>query len=107
VLLRDHAAAAVRADEVAELHGRGVDAYEAADVYADCVPLAVRDESLTPDARRDFAARYADRAVALLRLAVQRGYRDVGAARKNGSFDAFRDRADFQQVLTDMAGRAP
>jgi tetratricopeptide (TPR) repeat protein len=46
---------------------------------------------------------YADRAVALLRRAVEAGYRDAAHMRKDPDLDALRGREDFQKLLAELA----
>jgi hypothetical protein len=56
---------------------------------------------LTPDehARR---ACLADRAVAELRRAIDRGFRDAGHIARDPDYDSIRSRADFKGLLADL-----
>jgi hypothetical protein len=57
--------------------------------------------------RRELAQQYADRAVALLRQAVAKGYKDVAHLKKDADLDGLRRRPDFQQLLADLEAKAP
>jgi hypothetical protein len=52
------------------------------------------------DAR--LAEQYATRAVALLRRAVEGGYKDLDHVKKDPRFDALRQRDDFKKLLEDL-----
>jgi len=45
---------------------------------------------------------YAQRAVALLRQAVEAGYKDVAQMKKDADLDPPRQRDDFQNLLTEL-----
>src|SRR5262249_17989642 len=47
----------------------------------------------------------AARAVALLRQAVQKGYKDLEQLKKDKDFDAVRSRDDFQKLLAEREGQ--
>ena len=53
------------------------------------------------------AEQYARRAVALLRQAAQKGFRDIAHLKKDTDLDGLRQRTDFQQVLVDLEAKAP
>jgi tetratricopeptide (TPR) repeat protein len=46
---------------------------------------------------------YADRAMELLRRAVQAGYRDAAHVKQDSDLDSLRGRDDFQQLLAELA----
>src|SRR5262249_6012979 len=103
VLLGDHVAAAAAADDLVRHAIELKDRVTAAGGLAGCVFLAERDKSLPSEKRTAAAANYADRAVALLRQAVDSGFRDAGALSQNPRFGPIRDRADFQALLKGMS----
>jgi hypothetical protein len=45
--------------------------------------------------------------VVLLREAAEKGFRDVAHMRRDTDLDALRRRADFQQFLRELQGKAP
>ncbi len=47
--------------------------------------------------------RHADEALATLRQAVRQGYRDAERLRRDRALAALRGRADFQELLADLA----
>jgi serine/threonine protein kinase/tetratricopeptide (TPR) repeat protein len=49
------------------------------------------------------AAKYADRAMELLRQSFEKGFLDVEHAKKDDDLTALRERPDFQKLLADMA----
>jgi serine/threonine protein kinase/Tfp pilus assembly protein PilF len=51
---------------------------------------------------RPQAEQYAVRAVQLLRQAVDKGYKDVEALKKDADFDVVRQRPDFQELLMEL-----
>ena len=69
-----------------------VDTYNAARGYALCVPLTDKPEE---------KERYAARAVALLKQAVEKGFKDVSLMKKDTALGALRDRDDFKACLKD------
>jgi serine/threonine protein kinase/tetratricopeptide (TPR) repeat protein len=69
------------------------DLYNAACGYALCVPLAD-----TPEAKEKYAAR----AVALLRQAVAKGFKDATQMKKDADLGALRQRDDFKKLLAEL-----
>ncbi len=51
--------------------------------------------------------RYAARAVAPLKQAVEKGYNDAAHIKKAPDLDALRDRTDFKALLKELEGRKP
>jgi hypothetical protein len=72
------------------------DVYNAACAYALCVLAVDKDED---------RERYAARAVALLRQAVDQGYEDADHLAKDKDLAALRERPDFQKLLADLADK--
>src|SRR5262249_37921636 len=75
--------------------------YVAAGVYAQAAAQA--GKQAPGGAGRAHAEKYARRAVALLREAVRKGYKNVAQIQKDSDLNALRGRPDFQQVLTQLA----
>jgi hypothetical protein len=71
------------------------------------VPLAEKDAWL-PEARREELARgYADRAVDLLRRAVQAGWKDAGHLTTDPDLKPLRGRKDFGELLAGLGSGRP
>jgi hypothetical protein len=105
--LGEHAAAAAAAEEMLPFEADPPkDAYTAACVLAQCVSLADKDAKLSEPERKELARHYADRAVALLRQAVAKGYKDVAKVEKEQDLDALRSRDDFKKLLADLKNSA-
>ncbi len=99
------------------LHGRPSEASAAADALAarwprdhESVYQCARVHALAASAVNDDAAlseRYASRAVALLRQAVEAGYHDAERLRKDSDLDSLRRREDFRELLKKLDARKP
>jgi eukaryotic-like serine/threonine-protein kinase len=72
-------------------------AYKAACSYALCVALTEKD---------NVKDHYAAHAVELLRLAVERGFKDTEHMKKDSELDALRQRDDFQKLLHELEGKS-
>jgi serine/threonine-protein kinase len=79
--------------------------YAAARVYA--LAAAQVTKQAAPHTSSLHAEQYARRAVALLRQAVQKGYKNIGHLKKDTDLDSLRRRADFQQLLADLEAKPP
>jgi tetratricopeptide (TPR) repeat protein len=105
--LGQHSATVAEADALARFAVDPVgDLYDAACFVARCVPLAEKDPMLDESKRKELAAQYAGRALALLRQAVQRGYTDAAHVRKDNDLDSLRSRRDFQDLLRELDEKA-
>jgi serine/threonine protein kinase len=92
--LKEFAKATAEADAVASAKAAAADGvYDAASVYAVCAGFAKE---------ADQAERYAARAVALLRRAVAKGFKDVAYLKKDDNFAALRARDDFRALLKEL-----
>jgi eukaryotic-like serine/threonine-protein kinase len=99
----DHAKAADAALDLARCTcDPATDNYDAACLAARCVPLALKDGQQSADRRPKLAQEYADRAMTLLRQAVQLGYKDAARMKKESSLDALHARDDFQKLLREL-----
>jgi serine/threonine-protein kinase len=77
--------------------------YNAACVYSLAVAQAMKQAPPNTSSLR--AERYARRAVALLRQAVQQGFQDVGHIKKDSDLDALRGRDEFKQLLAQLEAK--
>ena len=83
------------------------DAYDAACTLAECISIAHQREQRDDAQRQAAMRRYADRAMALLRDAVAKGWKDTAQMKKDTDLDALRPRADFQQLLNELERNQP
>jgi eukaryotic-like serine/threonine-protein kinase len=96
--LKDHARAAAGAEEVARFPKASAnDLFKAAGVLAKSAELSQDHPALSE--------KYAARAVATLRQAVDRGFRDPVQLRAVLEFNFVRSRADFQQIQRELDER--
>ena len=82
------------------------DLYNAACFLSCCVPLAEQDDQLPEAQRKPLAQTYADRAMTILRQAVQNGYKDVDHLKKDTDLDPLRSCADFRKLIADLESKA-
>jgi tetratricopeptide (TPR) repeat protein/tRNA A-37 threonylcarbamoyl transferase component Bud32 len=103
-----HAEAAAVADDLARAAVRPAeDVFEAARTLARCVPLAEKDAKLPGVKQQELAKAYADRALALMRQAVAKGYKDVDRLKKDTDLDPLRKRDDFRRLLAELEKPKP
>jgi serine/threonine protein kinase/tetratricopeptide (TPR) repeat protein len=108
VRLGDHAGAARAATRLPEILPDGREEYLRAAIFlAMCVPLAEKDAQLPEDKRKDLAREYGDRAAALVRQAVARGYRDRKGLEKNSVWEPIRSHDDFRKALQELDEARP
>ncbi len=101
--LGDHTAAAQAAEEFHTASADPIEAaYDAACYLSRCVPLAEKDVRLLAAQRREQAERYAGRSLALLREAVDKGFRDAAHLAKDNDLAPLRGRAEFQKLLREL-----
>jgi eukaryotic-like serine/threonine-protein kinase len=104
--LADHAEAAAAADSLPQTAvDPPEDLYRAGCFLARCVPLAEKDAKLLPSQRQKLATEYAERAVAALRQAVAKGYRDGKHLKEAPDLATVRQREDFQKLLAEFSER--
>ena len=82
-----------------------VDAYGAARMLAQCMPIVEKDDKLAPANRQAEIAFYADQAMAMLRDALAKGYKDAGHMRTDKDLDPLRSRADFKAVVAELEAK--
>jgi hypothetical protein len=105
--LKDHAAAA---EAIGQFLQAAVelprDAYNSACLFAGCARLAATDDRLSERERKERSSAYGDRALAALRQAIDRGYKDLAKMTKDTDLEPLRARADFQKLLAELEAKA-
>ena len=81
------------------------DAYDAAYVLAQCVPIVKANDRLDADQRQAEVAFYGDEAMKLLREAVAKGFKNAAQMKKEADLAPLRERKDFQQLVADLEKR--
>jgi tetratricopeptide (TPR) repeat protein len=101
--LGDHARLATTAEELARFrYDPANDTYKAGCLLCRCATLAEKDPRLDEAKRKEFARRYADQALALLRRAVSRGYKNAAEMRGNADLKPLQGREDFKKLLAEL-----
>jgi tetratricopeptide (TPR) repeat protein len=104
--LADHARLAAVADELAGFgYQPAKDTYTAASYLCRCMTLADKHTQLADAKRRELARSYADRALALLRQAVERGFNDAVQLKKDPDFEPLRAREEYRKLVADLEGK--
>jgi hypothetical protein len=100
---REHAEAARNTLEFSRLvPSNAQDTCDLAKLLSRCVRVVEQDGKLATKRRQELARRYGDLAMELLRQAVQNGYKDVEAVKKNPDLDPLRPRDDFKRLVADL-----
>ncbi len=81
---------------------RAVDAYHAACMLAQCVPIVEKDDKLDAPKRQAEVQFYADEAMIMLQDAVAKGYRDIEHIKTDVNLDTLREREDFQKLVAEL-----
>ena len=81
------------------------DDYDAASFLARCAALAGKDGQRSEARRQELARDYADRALVLLRQAVQHGFKDVDRLKKDPDLEPLRARGEFGKLVADLEVR--
>jgi tetratricopeptide (TPR) repeat protein len=101
--LANHAQLATTAEELARLcYDPAADAYSGASYLCQCITLADKDRQPADAQRKESAQNYANRALALLRQAIVRGYKDAASMKKDPNLEPLRARGDFKKLLADL-----
>jgi hypothetical protein len=79
-----------------------VDTYDAARTLASCIPIVQKLKQLDNAQRQAALQFYSDRAMAVLRDAVARGWKEAARLKSDTDLDALRQREDFQQLLNEL-----
>jgi eukaryotic-like serine/threonine-protein kinase len=82
-----------------------VDAYWAACMLAQCMPIVRKDDKLAAPRRQAEIAFYADQAMAMLRDALDKGYKDAGQMQTDRNLDPLRAREDFKTVVAELEAK--
>jgi serine/threonine protein kinase/tetratricopeptide (TPR) repeat protein len=84
---------------------RAIHVYDAACAFCRASAAAEHDTKLSLTDRNRLKARYANRAIELLRQAVAKGWRFPNVIREDGELDPLRAREDFQKLLADLEAK--
>jgi tetratricopeptide (TPR) repeat protein len=105
----DHTAAVDAAKGVAESKQASYTMiYNAACIYAQACTAARKDATLSFADQDKLASQYGDRALELLRQAVERGYKskaNVAHMRVDTDLDSLRNREDFQKLMQELEAK--
>jgi tetratricopeptide (TPR) repeat protein len=105
--LQDQAAAVRAAQTLRDLDwDHAVNAYDAACCLALCIPVVEKDPQADAGRRQQQARFYGDQALAMLRIAVARGFKDAALMKKDTDLDPLRQRDDFQKLLAEVEAAA-
>jgi hypothetical protein len=91
--------AQIAAENWAELH-------KAAIALGRCMQLAAKDTKLPPAERAKAIQTYGDQAMALLRRAVNHGFKESTLLKQAPEFAELRKRDDFKKLVADVEGKA-
>jgi hypothetical protein len=80
-------------------------AYDAAAGLALCIPIVREDDQATTASRDQLASYYGDAAMAMLRQAVAKGYKDLAHLNGNQDLDSLRGRDDFKQLVAELEAK--
>src|SRR5262249_42045417 len=105
--LADHVRLATTAEELSRFgYDPANDTYNAASYLCCCANLAEKDAELEEARRKELTQGYAGRSMALLRQAVDRGFKDAARLRQNPALAPLRAREEFRQLLAELEGKA-
>jgi hypothetical protein len=95
--------AAQAAGQLPLLYPKGWEEHRrAAGLVARAIRLVEADGSLPPERRQALARSYSDQTMALLRTAVQNGFKDADALRKDADLAPIRSSEAFQKLLGEL-----
>lgn len=77
-------------------------AYDAAVALARCIPVVEKLDSLSVEERRAAATWYGDRAMIMLRSAIEKGFQSAATLKADVSLAPLRLREDFQALLAEL-----
>jgi tetratricopeptide (TPR) repeat protein len=101
--LLDQAAAVQAAQTLRDLDwGQPSNTYDAACALALCIPIVQKHEKLDAEKRKAAVQFYGDKAMEMLRLAVEKGWKNAAHMEKDSDLDPLRSRADFQKLLQEL-----
>ncbi len=74
-------------------------------MLAQCMPIVEQDDKLAAPRRQAEIAFYADQAMATLRDALAKGYKDADRMRTDKDLDPLRSREDFKMVVAELEAK--
>jgi tetratricopeptide (TPR) repeat protein len=96
-------AAAEAAGQLPLLYPKGWEEHKrAAGLVARAIRLVEADGSLPPERRQALVRSHSEQAMALLRIAVQNGFKDADALRKDADLEPIRSSEAFQKLLGEL-----
>jgi serine/threonine-protein kinase len=99
----DQTAALEAAQKLRDLGwNRAGDAYDAACALARCIAQVEKDKRGTKEERASQLRFYADQAMAMLRDAAAKGFKNAAHMKKDTDLDPLRQREDFQKLLAEL-----
>jgi hypothetical protein len=105
--LADHARLAATAEELARFgYDPAGDAFDAVILLCGCAAMAEKDDALTETRRGELIESYAKRALTVLRLAVENGFKDVARLKQDPRLALLRAREEFKKLLAELEGKA-
>jgi tetratricopeptide (TPR) repeat protein len=104
--LNDHRQLATTADDLAQFSHEPVnDTYDSACMLSRCVTMAEKDAGLIDARRKEMARSYAEQALARLRQAVDRGFKDADRMKHDAHLEPLRGRAEFEKLVAEVEGK--
>jgi tetratricopeptide (TPR) repeat protein len=83
------------------------DTYAAACTLALCIAIVEKDEKASEEERAKQVQFYGDQAMAMLRDAVAKGYKDAAHMKKDTDLDPLRSREDFKKLVAELEAAKP
>ena len=77
-------------------------AYDAGCELALCIPIVEKDDQLDAAKRQAAVQFYGDQAMAMLRQAVEKGYKNAAHMKKDTDLDPLRKREDFKKLVAEL-----
>jgi tetratricopeptide (TPR) repeat protein len=106
LMLADHDNLAATGDDLAGFgYEPAGDTFNAATMLSSAVTLVNKDTRLDEANRKKLAQTYTERALALLRQAVERGFEDAGRMQKDPRLEPLRERPEFRKLLTELEAK--
>jgi serine/threonine-protein kinase len=99
----DHAGARQAALQLAALGwDPAVDAYAAARALAQCARVLANDTQLAEAKRQELVQSYVEQALAMLRQALSKGFKDASQMKKDTYIEPLRSNLEFQRLLKEL-----
>ena len=104
--LADHARLAAAAEDLARFdEAPADDAFAAAGMLCRCATLARADAGLTAEQSKELPKSYTARALALLRQAKERGFKDAARMRKDPHLAPLLEQPEFRSLLAELENK--